>query len=73
MIFTHQALLCLEYIMYLELARSNAWKMAGPLFNTEVSMETQETIFQETGLIMLKDLELRVNSKFSFINYLSFI
>ena len=62
MIFTHQALLCLEYITYLELARSNAWKMAGPLFNTEVSMETQETIFQETGLIMLKDLDLQVGT-----------
>ena len=45
--------------------------MAGPLFNTEVSMETQETIFQETGLIMLKDLELRVSSKLDFIKYQS--
>ena len=35
--------------------------MAGPLFSTEVSTETQETIFQETGLIMLKDLDLQVS------------
>ena len=69
MIFTHRALLCLEFMIYLQLAMLNAWKMAGQVFNIEGNMETQKTISPKTGLIMSKDLEVQVCKKYLSTNH----